>query len=39
VLGAAAALPYRRPALARPVLLALPLLAGLAAYMAIYKPL
>ena len=29
----------RRPALARPVYLALPLLGGLAAYMAIYKPL
>ena len=31
-------LPYRRPALARPFLLALPLLAGLAVYMALYKP-
>jgi hypothetical protein len=29
----------RRPALARPAYLALPLLGGLAAYMAIYKPL
>ncbi len=29
----------RRPALARPVYLALPVLGGLAAYMAIYKPL
>jgi hypothetical protein len=28
----------RRPALARPAFLALPALAGLAAYMAIYKP-
>ena len=32
-------LPYRRPALARPFLLALPLLAGLAVYMAVYKPI
>ena len=32
-------LPYRRPALARPFLLALPLLAGLAVYMALYKPI
>ena len=32
------ALAYRRPALARPVFLALPVLGGLAAYMAIYKP-
>ncbi len=39
VLGAATLLPYRRPALARPLLLALPALAGLAAYMAIYKPI
>lgn len=31
--------PYRRPALARPVYLAVPVLAGLAAYMAIYKPI
>jgi hypothetical protein len=41
VWAAAAALlvvPYRRPALARPVYLALPVLGGLAAYMAIYKP-
>ena len=30
--------PSRRPALARPVYLALPVLGGLAAYMAIYKP-
>lgn len=36
--GALAAVPYRRPELARPVLLALPVLGGLAAYMAIYKP-
>ncbi len=31
--------PYRRPALAKPLLLALPILGGLAAYMAIYKPI
>lgn len=31
-------IPYRRPALARPIYLALPILGGLAAYMAIYKP-
>jgi len=31
-------LPYRWPALAKPFLLALPLLAGLAVYMALYKP-
>jgi hypothetical protein len=31
--------PYRRPSLARPLLLALPILGGLAAYMAIYKPI
>lgn len=37
-LGAAALLPFRFPRTARPVLLALPLLGGLAAYMAIYKP-
>ena len=37
-LGAALMLPYRRPALAKPVLLLLPILGGLAAYMAIYKP-
>jgi uncharacterized membrane protein YqgA involved in biofilm formation len=39
VIAAIVFLPYRRPALARPVYLALPLLGGLAAYMAIYKPL
>ncbi|MEX2584498.1 MAG: hypothetical protein WD766_14610 [Gemmatimonadota bacterium] len=39
VLGAAAFLPYRFPRTARPVLLLLPVLGGLAAYMAIYKPL
>jgi hypothetical protein len=28
----------RRPALAKPLLLSLPVLGGLAAYMAVYKP-
>jgi hypothetical protein len=37
-LGAAAFLPFRFPATARPLLLVVPLLGGLAAYMAIYKP-
>jgi len=31
-------LPYRKPALAKPILLLLPLLAALAAYLALYKP-
>jgi hypothetical protein len=39
VLGGAAALPFRFPGTARPLLVVVPLLAGLAAYMAIYKPL
>ena len=39
LLAAATVLPYRRPALGRPLLIALPLLAGLATYMAIYKPI
>jgi len=39
LLGAATVLPYRRPTLGRPLLIALPLLGGLAAYMAIYKPI
>lgn len=39
ILVGAAFAPYRWPALARPMLLALPLLGGLAAYMAIYKPI
>ena len=39
LLGAAIALPYRRPTLARPMLVVVPLLAGVAAYMAIYKPI
>lgn len=38
-LGVAAFLPHRFPATARPLLLLLPILGGLAAYMAIYKPL
>lgn len=38
VLAPAALLPYRRPATALPLLLLLPVLGGLAAYMAIYKP-
>ena len=37
-LAAALLIPRRQPTLARPLLLALPLLGGLAAYMAIYKP-
>jgi hypothetical protein len=38
IVAAALFLPYRVPAIARPLLLALPVLIGLAAYMAIYKP-
>ncbi|MDQ8159650.1 MAG: hypothetical protein P3B76_04545 [Gemmatimonadota bacterium] len=38
ILSAVVLLPYRRPALARPFLLLLPLLAGVAVYMALYKP-
>ena len=38
MLAGSVVVPYRRPALARPLLLALPLLGGLAAFMAIYKP-
>lgn len=38
ILSAAVVLPYRRRALAMPLLVSLPLLAGVAAYMAIYKP-
>jgi len=38
ILAGSVVVPYRRPALARPLLLALPLLGGLAAFMAIYKP-
>jgi hypothetical protein len=36
--GAAIAIPYRRPAAARSILLLLPLLAVLAAFFALYKP-
>jgi hypothetical protein len=39
LLAVAVILPRKRPDLARPLLLALPLLGGLAAFMAIYKPL
>lgn len=39
LIGVAMILPYRRPALARILLVAMPLLAGLAAYMGIYKPI
>lgn len=39
VLSTIVLLPYRRPALARPLLLLLPLLAGAAAYLALYKPM
>jgi uncharacterized membrane protein SirB2 len=38
MLAVALVVPRRRPALARPLLLSLPVLGGLAAYMAIYKP-
>lgn len=38
VLTAVVIVPYRKPALARPVLVVLPLLAGVAVYMALYKP-
>ena len=38
ILGAVTMLPYRRPELARPALVLLPLLAGVAVYMALYKP-
>ncbi|MEO7521698.1 MAG: hypothetical protein ABIW79_07775 [Gemmatimonas sp.] len=39
VLSVIVLLPYRRPALARPFLLLLPLLAAAAAYLALYKPM
>jgi hypothetical protein len=39
LLAGAAALPYRRPTLAVPLLALVPLLAGLAAWAAIYKPM
>jgi hypothetical protein len=38
LLAVALMVPRRRPGLALPLLLALPVLGGLAAYMAIYKP-
>jgi uncharacterized membrane protein len=38
-IAALLAVPYRKPSLAKPVYLALPVLGGLAAYMAIYKPI
>lgn len=38
VLGGLTLLPYRRPQLAKPFILLMPLLAALAAYMAVYKP-
>ena len=38
ILSAVVLMPYRRPGLAKPFLLLLPLLAGVAVYMALYKP-
>ena len=38
ILSAVVLIPYRRPGLAKPFLLLLPLLAGVAVYMALYKP-
>ncbi|MEQ1692860.1 MAG: hypothetical protein ABMA00_16330 [Gemmatimonas sp.] len=38
VLTALVIVPYRQPTLARPMLLVVPLLAGVAVYMALYKP-
>ena len=38
ILALALIIPRRRPMLSRPLLYALPVLGGLAAYMAIYKP-
>lgn len=38
ILSAVVLLPYRKPALARPFFVLLPLLAGVAVYMALYKP-
>lgn len=37
-LGAASVLPYRSPKIARSLLIVLPLAAGLAAFMALFKP-
>jgi hypothetical protein len=39
VLSAVVLIPYRKPALARPFFIVLPLLAAFAAYMAVYKPI
>lgn len=38
VLSAVALVPYRKPALAKPFLIIMPLLVGLAVYFALYKP-
>lgn len=38
LLSAITLMPYRKPMLARPYLILLPLLAGVAVYMALYKP-
>ncbi len=38
IAAAALMIPYRWPALSRPVYLSLPVLAGVATYMAVYKP-
>ena len=38
VLAGSVIVPYRRSMLGKPLLLALPVLGGLAAYMAVYKP-
>ena len=39
ILSAIVLLPYRKPELARPFLFVLPLLAGAAVYLALYKPI
>lgn len=39
VLSAIVLLPYRKPALAKPFMILLPFLVGLAVYMAVYKPI
>lgn len=38
ILSAIVLMPYRKPALAKPFIFVLPLLAGVAVYMALYKP-
>lgn len=38
ILSGISLMPYRRPILARPWLIVVPLLAGVAAYLALYKP-